>query len=202
LVEHLIQGVKTLNTILTNLLYFFRGPLEAVRTDMDFHRFLSDFLEEMTHLIEKNRVSIRSDFSPEVFALQGDPELLKQLFLNLLLNAIQAMPDGGEIEIATRLISERVEILRPKCTDPPPAVFLEVRVSDAGPGIPQEIESRIFDPFFTTRERGAGLGLAIAHTIMEAHDGTIRVVSEKEQGATFLMTFPLDSEIKVRKKTS
>ncbi|NIO03594.1 MAG: PAS domain S-box protein [Proteobacteria bacterium] len=201
LAEHLINGVKTLNTILTNLFYFFRGPLEAVRIEMDLHRFLSDFLEEMTHVTEKNRVTIRRDFSREAFTLRGDPELLKQLFLNLLLNAIQAMPDGGEIRISTRLIREQVEILRPKFTDPPPAGFLEVRVSDLGSGIPKEIQSRIFDPFFTTRDTGAGLGLATAHNIMEAHGGMIRVVSGKQQGATFLMTFPLHRGNRKVKKT-
>jgi PAS domain S-box-containing protein len=201
LAEDLISGVRTLNTILTNLLYFFRGPLEAVPVEIDLHRFLSDFLGEMTQVIEKNKVTINQDFSGEEFTLQGDPELLKQLFLNLLLNSIQAMPDGGEIEIATRLIREKIEILRPKCADPPPAAFLEVRLSDAGPGIPHDIHSRIFDPFFTTRDRGAGLGLAIAHTIMEAHGGTIRIVSERKREATFLMTFPLDPAIREGKKT-
>ncbi len=201
LAEHLIDGVKTLNTILTNLLYFFRGPLEAVRIEMDLHRFLSDFLAEMTHVIEKKRVIIRKDFSREAFTLQGDPELLKQLFLNLLLNAIQAMPDGGEIRISTRLIREQVDILRPKFTDSPPAGFLEVRVSDLGSGIPKKIQSRIFDPFFTTRDRGAGLGLAAAQNIMEAHGGMITVASGKQQGATFLLTFPLHRGNRKVKKT-
>jgi len=196
LAEHLISGVKTLNMILTNLLYFFRGSLEPTRFEMDLHRFLSDFLEEMTNVMEKNKVTLRKDFSREAFTLQGDPELLKQLFLNLLLNAIQAMPHGGEIEIATRLIREEVEILRPQDTDPPPAIFLEVRVSDTGSGIAQEIQPRIFDPFFTTRDKGAGLGLAIVHNIMEAHGGTIRLVSGKQEGAVFLMTFPLNHQIK------
>ena len=191
LAEHLINGVKTLNMIVTNLLYLFRGSLEPTRIEMDIHRFLSDFLEEMAHAMEKNKVTLKKEFSQEAITLQGDPELLKQLFLNLQLNAIQAMPRGGKMEIGTRLIREKVEILRPKYSDSPPAGFLEVRVSDTGPGISEEIQSRIFDPFFTTRDRGAGLGLAIVHNIMEAHGGTIRVVSGKDKGAAFLMTFPL-----------
>jgi two-component system sensor histidine kinase FlrB len=196
LAEHLINGVKALNMILTNLLYFFQGSLEPTRIDLDLHCFLSDFLEEMVHVMEKNRVTLRKNFSREDCTFQGDPELLKQLFLNLLLNAIQAMSQGGRIEIATRLIREKAETLGPKYVDSPPVVFLEVRVSDTGPGIPHEIQSRIFDPFFTTRDKGAGLGLAIAHNIMEAHGGTIRVLSGKQEGTTFLMTFPLDDVIK------
>ena len=191
LAEHLINGVKTLNMILTNLLYFFRGSLEPTRTEMDFHRFLSDFLEEMTHVMEKNRVTFSKDFSQTPFTLQGDPELLKQLFLNLLLNSIQAMPQGGEITISTHLLKEKAEILRPQYMESP-AAFLEVCASDTGAGVPEEIRSRIFDPFFTTRDKGAGLGLAIAHNIMEAHGGTIRLASGRDQGASFLMTFPLD----------
>lgn len=194
LAEHVINGVKSLNMILTNLLYFFRGPLEPTWTPIDLHLFLSEFLEEMAHVMEKNGVTLKKDFSRESLTLYGDPELLKQLFLNLQLNAIQAMPDGGTIEIATRLIREKVEILRPQYRAPTPSGFLEIRVSDTGPGIPQEIEPRIFDPFFTTRDRGAGLGLAIAHNIMEAHGGTIRVGSGRTGGATFLMTFPFHPE--------
>lgn len=201
LAEQLINGVKALNMILTNLLYFFRGPLEAVLTEIDPHRFFSDFLEEMTHVVEKNKITIRRNFSRGAPALEADPELLKQLFLNLLLNAIQAMPRGGKIEIGTRLIREKVEILRPRQTDPPPPVFLEILVSDSGPGIPDEIQSRIFDPFFTTKDKGAGLGLAIAHNIMEAHGGTIRFMPGKLGGATFLMAFPLTHKIKKRRKS-
>lgn len=192
LAEHLINGVRALNMILTNLLYFFRGSLEPTRIEMDLHRFLSDFLEEMAHVMEKNKVTLRKVFSREAISLQGDPELLKQLFLNLQLNAIQAMPHGGNMEIATRLIREKVEILGPQYRDSSPPDFVEVRVSDTGPGIAEEIQSRIFDPFFTTRDRGAGLGLAIVHNIVEAHGGTIRVVSGKQGGAAFVMTFPLN----------
>ncbi len=201
LAQHLINDVKSLNVILTNLLYFFRGPLKAVLVDIDLHKFLSDFLKEMNHVMEKNKVTIKKDFSRESFTLQGDPELLKQLFLNLLLNAIQAMPHGGEIEIATCPVGEKVEIPRPRSPNRPSAVFLEIRVSDRGPGIPQENQSRIFDPFFTTRDRGAGLGLAIARNIMDVHGGTIRVASGEQQGATFLMTFPLDRGIRKRGMT-
>jgi PAS domain S-box-containing protein len=200
LAEHVINGVKTLNMVITNLLYFFRGSLEPTRTELDFHGFLSDFLAEMSQVMEKNRVTFETDFPPKPITLWGDPELIKQLFLNLLLNAIQAMPKGGKIEIATRLIRERVEILTPEYADSPLAVFLEVRVSDTGHGIPDEIRSRIFDPFFTTRDKGAGLGLAIAHNIMEAHGGTIRVASGRHQGATLLMTFPLNDGVKDREK--
>jgi PAS domain S-box-containing protein len=194
LAEHLVNGVKSLNMILTNLLYFFRGPLEPTPMEIDLHRFLSEFLEDMAHVMEKNRVTLMKNLARETITLHGDPELLKQLFLNLQLNAIQAMPDGGTMEIATCLIREKVEILTPRQTDSSPGALLEVRVSDTGPGIPEDIQSRIFDPFFTTRDRGAGLGLAIAHNIMEAHGGTIRVGSGRGQGATFLMTFPLQRE--------
>ncbi|MBW2057124.1 MAG: PAS domain-containing protein [Deltaproteobacteria bacterium] len=189
--EHLINGVKTLNTVLTNLLYFFRGPLEPAWTDIDLHEFLSDFLDEMSEVMEKNGIELKKDFSTGPIFLRGDPELLKQLFLNLQLNAIQAMPHGGAMEVSTRLIRGKVEILTPEPSDSPPADILEVRVSDTGPGIPEALQSRIFDPFFTTRDRGAGLGLAIVHNIMEAHGGTVRVAPGKHGGANFVMTFPL-----------
>jgi PAS domain S-box-containing protein len=194
LADHLIDGVRTLNTILTNLLYFFHGPLDPVCSGLDFNQFVSELTEEMSDLTEKSRVSLRKDLPKESVVISGDPQLLKRLFMNLQLNAVEAMPDGGTIEIAARLMREKVEVLRPHSTDASSGAFLEVRFSDTGPGIPEEIQNRIFDPFFTTGHQGAGLGLAIVHNIMEAHGGTIRLTSGRKAGAVFVMTFPLEGD--------
>ena len=108
----------------------------------------------------------------------GDSERLQQLFLNLLLNAADAMPDGGELDVS---ITPAVE----QC--------VEVRVADTGAGIPPEDRERIFEPFFTTKPAGEGngLGLMVAHGIVLDHGGTIELADDREQGAEFVLRFPL-----------
>jgi signal transduction histidine kinase len=105
---------------------------------------------------------------------------MKQVLLNLVLNALQAMPDGGSLRIAATL--------DPSSLPEVPAVCLTV--SDTGTGIPAELQSRIFDPFFTTKDQGTGLGLAIVHALVEAHHGRIDVESSSERGTSFVITLP------------
>jgi signal transduction histidine kinase len=103
---------------------------------------------------------------------------LNQVFMNLLMNACDAMPEGGEITIRTARTEQGVRL----------------DFSDTGPGIPPEIRSRIFDPFFTTKAvgRGTGLGLSISHGIVERHGGRIGVESSVGSGTTFSLELPLD----------
>jgi two-component system NtrC family sensor kinase len=102
---------------------------------------------------------------------------MEQLFLNLVLNAIQAMPDSGEVTLRTWKRNEHVV----------------AEVQDTGVGIPEEIQDRIFDPFFTTRdpEEGTGLGLAVSDSIVAAHGGTLEMESNPGRGSLFRVAFPL-----------
>jgi signal transduction histidine kinase len=102
---------------------------------------------------------------------------MEQLFLNLVLNAIQAMPDRGSVTLRTRKRNDRVV----------------AEVLDTGEGIPEEIQDRIFDPFFTTRdpEEGTGLGLAVSDSIVAAHGGTLEMESMPGKGSVFRVSFPL-----------
>ena len=111
--------------------------------------------------------------------VHGDVILLRQALMNLLLNAVQAMPDGGTLQVDARDGSE-----------------VELRISDSGPGIPQAVLPKIFEPFFTTRadEDGTGLGLAIVHAIVTVHGGQIRAESPPGQGATFVIELPTSLE--------
>ena len=119
-------------------------------------------------------VSVPDGESP---AIHGNVGEVEQIFLNLLINARQAMPDGGRIEIATHVEEDAVL----------------VRVADSGEGIDREDLERIFDPFFTTREEegGTGLGLSIIYGIVEKHNGRIEVESEKGLGTTFELQLPI-----------
>jgi signal transduction histidine kinase len=114
--------------------------------------------------------------------------------LNIMLNALEAMPEGGDLAIATRLAINRggggsEESLRPE--------WVEVVFDDTGHGIAEAALGRIFDPFFTTKKDGTGLGLAITYRIIENHHGSVRVVSQPEKGTTFVVTLPLEGTVQV-----
>ncbi len=120
----------------------------------------------------------------QVPVLLADPQLLEQVFLNILKNAIDAMPDGGRLGVAMRVRERGAER------------FLEVRISDTGVGIPAEHLPRIFDPFFTTKEvgRGTGLGLSVSYGIVRAHGGFVEAQSEVGTGSTFTVVLPIREE--------
>ena len=112
--------------------------------------------------------------------MSGDAELLGQAFLNLMLNALQSMPDGGTLRIG--IDRERAAALEgPSVT---------ITFADMGCGMSQEVMSRMFEPFFTTREKGTGLGLSVAARIVEGHGGRIEVTSEQGVGSTFELHLP------------
>jgi signal transduction histidine kinase len=105
---------------------------------------------------------------------------LKQLFLNLFLNAIEAMGHGGDLTVRVRMVDRTSDAL------------ITVEISDTGPGVQDAIKSKIFDPFFTTKSRGSGLGLAICHSIADAHRGSIRAENNaKGPGTTIVVEFPV-----------
>jgi signal transduction histidine kinase len=112
---------------------------------------------------------------PQLPAVESDPELLKQVLLNLIMNAIQAMPDGGEVVVSAMPRHERILI----------------QVKDEGVGINPQDRDRIFDPFFTTKDNGSGLGLSVAHQIVEQHGGMLTAEANPEKGMTFSVSLPL-----------
>jgi len=127
-------------------------------------------------------VACRLDVAGNAPFIAADPDQLKQLFGNLTLNAIQAMPKGGRLTLAQRLLEGKNSIRQ----------AVEVTVEDTGAGIPEADLSRIFDPFYTTRSKGTGLGLAICTQITAAHGGTIRVARTGPEGTTILVTLPVE----------
>src|SRR5206468_1970589 len=112
----------------------------------------------------------------------------KQVFINLTLNAVQAMPDGGRLTVRTRRPQNPLELsdASPRYT----ADMVEVRFADTGAGIPEEAKDRIFIPFYTTKSKGTGLGLAISQRIVKAHGGSIEVQSRLGEGSEFILRFP------------
>jgi signal transduction histidine kinase len=118
----------------------------------------------------------------------GDPDRLQQVLLNLLLNAMQAMPHGGVLRVETSQVTQR----RPGLELAPEQTYVKVEVTDSGTGIPEEIRDKIFEPFFTTREGkgGTGLGLAVVSGIVKEHDGWIEVGDAVRGGSTFRIFLP------------
>ena len=172
LASSIVQGVHSLNAIVSNLLFFTR-PMPPVFTTVDLHQVLDEALTFASHAIRQRQIVMAKAYSPGPLLVQGDREQLKQVFLNLFLNAVQAMEDGGRFVIRSRHQGG----------------LAQVSLSDSGPGISKEILPKIFDPFFTTKPKGTGLGLAIVQRVLDQHSATIRVQSELKKGTTFILSF-------------
>ena len=142
---------------------------------IDINTLLSDMVDFYSPQAQSNSITLRSVFCDEPLICKVDPDMLKQVLLNLFLNAQQAMPRGGELMVQTS--SEGPDAL--------------IRISDTGVGIePQRIE-RIFDAYYSTRPQGSGLGLSTAKKIVESHNGTISVTSKPGKGTSFTIKLPL-----------
>jgi two-component system sensor histidine kinase HydH len=184
----LLREVERLNDVLTNFLSFAR-PVTPHLMPLDLRAVLTALEGLISGQARAHQVQIFTSFHTGPSRVMGDETLLKQAFLNIMLNGVEAMPAGGDLAISTRLSSEGVAGGRPE--------WLEIVFDDTGPGIQEEDLGRIFDPFFTTKKDGTGLGLAITHRIIENHHGTIRVVSQRGKGTTFVVTLPLEGAIRV-----
>jgi PAS domain S-box-containing protein len=162
--------------IVRNLLDFARQT-KPQRLPTDVNRVLHQTLNLIRQHIEKSGVVITEDYAPDVGLLTLDSGQIKQVFLNLITNAAQAMPKGGTLSLRTFRLGDEVAI----------------SVSDTGQGIPPEIQDRIFEPFFTTKAagEGTGLGLAVSFGIVQEHGGRISVESRVGQGSTFTVWLPI-----------
>ncbi len=126
---------------------------------------------------ETNQITVRTELAEALPEISADPDLLHRALQNLVLNAIDAMPQGGELGIRTATLGDRIEI----------------SVSDTGSGLTQEECGRLFTPYYTTKQHGTGLGLAIVQSVVSDHGGKISVESTKDKGATFRIELPCDS---------
>jgi signal transduction histidine kinase len=165
---------RRLNRLLTNLLDFARPRPPQVES-VAVESLIDPVLALASHTAGTAAIVLRKILPPGLSPVQGDPEQLKQVILNLTLNAIQAMPEGGEIALSARRDGERIGI----------------EVSDEGTGIPEEEIERIFDPFYTTKDTGTGLGLAVAYQIIAQHHGRITARRNPARGMTFSIWLPL-----------
>jgi PAS domain S-box-containing protein len=185
-VVQIISSVKNVDNKISNLLMFTRKQSPTMKK-IDLHRILTEVLDFSEQIMEQGGIDISVKYAGDQTFIAGDADMIKQVFLNIILNAQQAMPDGGTLNI--RAITTAAGII------PEESSIAEIIFQDSGPGIPEENLSRIFDPFFSTKQGGAGLGLAIVHNIVSQHNGSINVENSLHGGAIVNISFPLLREI-------
>jgi two-component system sensor histidine kinase HydH len=176
-----IAGEATRLERLVNDLLTYARPRPPKREPMDLVGNLRDVLVLVKPMAESAGVSLQLETPEGPVQVEADSEQMKQLFTNLVLNALQAMPHGGVVTIGVRARASR---------DGGRGGHIEVGVLDQGSGIPEADRPHVFDPFFTTRTKGTGLGLAICRQIAEAHGGSIRLGATGSQGTTVVVTLP------------
>lgn len=164
--------------IVENFLRFARPSIPEVKP-LDLNAMVERVLGVVAFEAADRGVTVATEFDPRLESVPGDEGQLAQVVLNLVINALQAMPAGGTLTVGTRRQDR----------------WAQLTVRDTGEGIPTELISQIFDPYFTTRPAGMGLGLAIAHRIIEGHHGTIDVESRAGEGTLMLVRLPLGPEV-------
>lgn len=176
-VREILRNIERISRITQGLLLFAReqnqpaAPVEEVR----INELLAEIIERAAHQVSLAEVEVEEEFAPDLPVISADQEKLRQLFTNLILNAVQAMAGRGRLRVSTAVGPD----------------FLQVVVEDSGPGIPLAQRNIIFNPFFTTKKTGAGLGLAISYGIIQSLGGKIEVGGEPGRGAVITVFLPL-----------
>jgi PAS domain S-box-containing protein len=175
--ERVQRGIQKASTIIENLLRFAHPSADKNKTAVDVRHVVKEAVTLLENQARIQNVEIRTEFPPEPCRVLGVPSLLEQVFINLLLNAMNAMPNGGTVRIsAEQSVGE-----------------LRISVADTGVGISPEDRDKIFDPFYTKARpgKGTGLGLSICYSIVDQHKGSISGDSEPGQGSTFTIILPV-----------
>lgn len=177
--EVVSNEMRRLDNIVGNFLEFSRPPRLRMQR-IDIHEIVTLSLQLLEKKIERQAIEVRRH-SPrmELPAIEADPELLKEVLINLMVNACDAMAEGGHLILKEEEgVAEHI------------GRAILVMISDTGHGIPEAIQDKVMDPFFSTKEEGTGLGLSIARRIVEEHGGRIEMRSREREGTTFILTLP------------
>jgi signal transduction histidine kinase len=169
----IIEESSRLNNIVMEFLDFAR-PLEPSLQDCHLEEIIQKNFLFLRPEFDKKKITVQDDLNGRSFKLKADPQLLYRTFINIFVNAIQAMKDGGTIMVH---VAEEAD-------------HYVVGIRDSGCGISQKNLSKIFDPFFSTKDKGSGLGLSIVRNIIEGHRGTIRIKSEEGSGTEVVIVLP------------
>ena len=178
------RNIERINYLITELLNCAR-PTKLNLQPHDIHKVIKEVLESNKAKINLQRIKVTKDFTSKASILKIDKEQIERAFLNLIINAIDAMPRGGNLTIITELNGN----------------FLLVKIHDTGRCILEKDIIKIFDPFFSTKSGGVGLGLTICYGIIVSHGGTIEVESKSKKGSTFTVSLPIEHKPTERVRT-
>src|SRR3989338_7297401 len=177
------RNIERINYLITELLNCAR-PAKLDLKPYDIHKILKDVLESNKAKINLQKIKVTENFNSNSSILKIDKEQIERAFLNLITNAIEAMPRGGNLTIITELSKK----------------FFLVKIHDTGKGIPEKDIIKIFDLFFSTKSGGVGLGLSICYGIIVSHGGTIEVESKSRKGSTFTVSLPTEQSFTHRER--
>ena len=185
LMDIALGETKRLNNLITDFLLFAQ-PERGEKKKLDLSSLIEETLDLFIHSPEcKQNIRVTKSIAPALF-IEGNAGHLKQVFWNVLKNAVQSQPVGGVIHIAAM-----IENRETTSEEDFPNRKAKISIKDNGCGIPKEIQKKIFDPFFTTKEQGSGLGLAISYRIIENHKGELTIRSKENQGTEVIIYLPL-----------
>jgi PAS domain S-box-containing protein len=189
--DNILTGVQRATDLTAKLLAFARKG-KYLTVPVDVHRIVVEVASLLRHSIGRN-IHIRQSFNADPSTTKGDPSQLQSTILNLAINARDAMPDGGEIVMATDLVDVDETWSDRLVFSIPSGRYIKLDVRDTGGGIAPEIMDRIFEPFFTTKEesKGTGLGLAAVYGTLRNHGGGVTVSSTTGRGTTFSLLLPV-----------
>ncbi len=182
--------IDRIDSLVNQLLRFARPAKPLLRT-MHLHEVLEKSLMLVGHELYQKEIKLSRVWKAEVDTIRADADQLEQVFLNFFLNAMDAMKQGGELQVATEIVTAEEWMAPVTSRNTEVTEILRVTVRDNGEGIKNEDIPHVFDPFFTTKDYGTGLGLSVVHGIIEEHGGQIEVESELEKGTAFHILLPL-----------
>jgi signal transduction histidine kinase len=180
--EVISEAMRQIDSIVTNFLEFSRPPKLKMRVSSPSDA-VDMAIQLLAHRLESYNVSAEVCRDGRLPEITMDPDQLKEVLVNLMVNSCEAMADGGTITVEEHR-GESDEV----------GEVVIIRVTDSGPGIPESVQAKLFQPFFSTKDQGTGLGLSIATRIVEEHGGWLDVESKVGQGATFIITLPVREE--------
>jgi hypothetical protein len=173
-IDIIIEEVKRLEKILNNITDFGK-PSTPEKTYVQICEIMESTCILMENYFQEKHIKLHKEIETDIPQISVDPAQIKQVFLNILMNAVEAMPDGGNLDVKIKTANESIEI----------------DIIDTGKGIPQEVLQDIYDPFFTTKQSGTGVGLSISLKIIEDHGGNINIKSKQGKGTTMSLTLPI-----------